>query len=328
MLQRLGYQVDIALNGHDALELFNRHVFDIVFMDIMMPEMNGYQITGRIKERCRSRFVPVIFLTALRNEDALARCIESGGDDFMSKPFSFAILEARIRSMERIRRMYEEVSVKNRTIENLLDITRDNERLADSIFTRLVREYSTTIEAIRVLQRPAEAFCGDLVLTTRLPDGNVRILVADFTGHGMAAAVGALPVTMLFRSMSQQGCSDTALLAKINSRLYELLPVDLFMAACLATVDVKTSHFTFWNGGMPDAWLLDHGIITPLESRHLPLGIQAELDTRPERYQFELSDRLLIRSDGLHEAGNRDQQMLGEQALTEQRQSTGPATRR
>ncbi|MGM0632892.1 MAG: ATP-binding SpoIIE family protein phosphatase [Pseudomonadota bacterium] len=317
MLQRLGFEVDIAVNGQDALALFDRHAFDIVFMDIMMPEMNGYQIANQIKKRCGSRFVPIIFLTALRNDDALARCIDAGGDDFMSKPFSFVILEARIRSMERIRQMYEELSGKNRLIENLLNVTRDGERLADRIFTRLVHEHSTPIAALRILQRPAEAFCGDLVLTARLPDGNVRILVADFTGHGMTAAVGALPVATLFRSMCEQGLSDAALLAAINDRLYELLPVDLFMAACLVTVDVKNNFFTFWNGGLPDALLLDHGITTALESRHLPLGIQAELNARPEQYEFELSDRLLIRSDGLHEATDRNGRMLGEANLVE-----------
>lgn len=315
MLERLGFQVEIALNGPDALALFDSRVFDIIFMDIMMPDMNGYEVSLKIKQRSGERFVPLIFLTALRNDDALARCIEAGGDDFMSKPFSFVLLEARIRSMERIRRMYEELSGKNRTINNLLDITRNSERLAERIFTRLVHEHSTPIDTIRILQRPAEAFCGDLVLTTRLPDGNVRILVADFTGHGMTAAIGAMPVATLFRSMSRQGRSDAALLAKINQRLCELLPVDLFMAACLITVDVRQGHFTFWNGGMPDAWLLDHGIVTPLESRHLPLGIQAELDARPEQYQFELSDRLLIRSDGLHEASNHHGRALGEQAM-------------
>lgn len=317
MLERLGYQVDIALNGPDALALFDSHTIDIVFMDIMMPDMNGYEVTPLIKERSGSRFVPVIFLTALRKDEALARCIDAGGDDFMSKPFSFVLLEARIRSMERIRQMYEELSENNRTIANLLDITRGSERLAQRIFTRLVHEHSTPIDAIRVLQRPAEAFCGDLVLTTRMPNGKVRILVADFTGHGMTAAVGAMPVATLFRSMSGQGRSDAALLAKINQRLYELLPVDLFMAACLITVDIRHGNFTFWNGGMPDAWLLDHGVITPLESRHLPLGILAELEIRPEQYEFELSDRLLVRSDGLHEASDPQGMALGEQTLAD-----------
>ena len=74
------YEVVEAVNGEQAIECFSLHEPDIIFMDVMMPVMDGYEATRRIKALAGDHFVPVIFLTAMSDEKALARCIEVGGD--------------------------------------------------------------------------------------------------------------------------------------------------------------------------------------------------------------------------------------------------------
>ncbi|MDE3019466.1 MAG: response regulator [Nitrospirota bacterium] len=81
ILSREGHRVVQAENGLEAVAAFERDRPDLVLMDIMMPVMDGYEATRRIKARCGGRFVPVIFLTAITDATQLAACVEKGGDD-------------------------------------------------------------------------------------------------------------------------------------------------------------------------------------------------------------------------------------------------------
>ncbi|WP_233519398.1 response regulator [endosymbiont of Ridgeia piscesae] len=80
LLKKLGYQVIQAVDGADAVEKFRQHSIDIVLMDVMMPVMDGYAATEIIKSETADKFIPVLFLTAMTDDKALARCIEVGVD--------------------------------------------------------------------------------------------------------------------------------------------------------------------------------------------------------------------------------------------------------
>ena len=108
MLQKDGHTVYVAENGQEAVTLFEQHQPDLVLMDVMMPYMDGYEATSRIKALTGERFVPVIFLTAMTDAQALVHCVECGGDDFLHKPYKHAILKAKIAALERVRQLYIE----------------------------------------------------------------------------------------------------------------------------------------------------------------------------------------------------------------------------
>ena len=86
MLEKEGHQVIQAENGRIAVGYACEYLPDMILMDVMMPEMDGYEATTMIKEKLSSIFIPVIFITAVADSDALAKCIEAGGDDFITKP--------------------------------------------------------------------------------------------------------------------------------------------------------------------------------------------------------------------------------------------------
>ena len=88
VLRKEGHAVVTAEDGRKAVDLFEREQPDIVIMDIQMPVMDGYDATQLIKTRSGGRFVPVIFLTSMSEEESLVHCIKRGGDDFLTKPCS------------------------------------------------------------------------------------------------------------------------------------------------------------------------------------------------------------------------------------------------
>jgi len=103
-----GHQVVEASSGAEALEVFQREKPDLVLLDIMMPGMDGYEVCRRLKKNQASDFVPIIMVTALAETDALVRGLAEGADEYVTKPFDAVELMARVGSMLRIRRMYQE----------------------------------------------------------------------------------------------------------------------------------------------------------------------------------------------------------------------------
>ena len=107
-LAKDGHQVVEATSGAEALEVFQREEPDLVLLDIMMPGMDGYEVCRRLKEKQASDFVPIIMVTALTETDALVRGLAAGADEYVTKPFDAVELMARVGSMLRIRRLYQE----------------------------------------------------------------------------------------------------------------------------------------------------------------------------------------------------------------------------
>jgi class 3 adenylate cyclase len=103
-LGRDGHAVSVATDGHSALELIGKTEFDLILLDLMMPDINGYDVLRRLKEDPAVRHVPVIMISALDEIDSIVRCIEAGAEDYVSKPFDPVLLGARIdASLERKR---------------------------------------------------------------------------------------------------------------------------------------------------------------------------------------------------------------------------------
>ena len=103
-LQQNGYQVLSAANGVEALEMFNQSLPDLVIIDLMLPEMSGFELTEQIRKKS---FVPIIILSAANDELSIIKGLELGADDFIKKPFSPLELEIRIRGLlKRIGRVH------------------------------------------------------------------------------------------------------------------------------------------------------------------------------------------------------------------------------
>jgi DNA-binding response OmpR family regulator len=98
-LQRSGYRVLVASDGEEALALALEHTPDLAVLDVMMPKLDGYEVTSRLRGEDATRAMPVILLTARAQEADVARGFESGADDYLRKPFSPQELRARVQAI-------------------------------------------------------------------------------------------------------------------------------------------------------------------------------------------------------------------------------------
>jgi len=313
-----GHEVEVAENGREAVDKFIEWTPDLVLMDIMMPVMDGYEATRLIKQHAGDRYVPVFFLTALSDEAALARCITFGGDDFLTKPYSRVILKAKIDALERVRRLHAEIHEQRDQLAEYQRRQQHEFEVAEKVLARIVHTGCLNSEQIKYLLSPVAIFNGDLLLAARKPSGGLHVLLGDFTGHGLSAAVGTVPVADIFYDMTHRGFLLGDILSQINTKLRVVLPADVFLAAMLIDLDGSHSRLTIWNGGCPDLILRRrNGAIETLPSSHLPLGVvdEGEFDRMVQVLEVEDGDRIFAYSDGVVEARNPDGEMFGQERI-------------
>ncbi|WP_407951129.1 SpoIIE family protein phosphatase [Permianibacter fluminis] len=319
LLQREGHSVIEAENGRLAVQQFLTEQPDIVLLDVLMPELDGYEAAIQIKMMAGSRLVPIIFLTALTDVAALARCLEVGGDDFLTKPYQKLILQAKLRAFTRMQQLYDTVSRQRDEIHFHTERLVREQQLAKILFDNIAHPGCLDAPTIRYQLSPMYIFNGDVLLAAEKPAGGLHVLLGDFTGHGLPAAIGAMPVSEIFYGMTQKGFSLVDILTEINQRLKEILPTGVFCCAISADIDFRSGMLELWNGGMPDAFLArsGRGILTRFSSQHLPMGVVGRDRFRPQvqRAIFSPEDRLLLTSDGVIETSNANGEMFGSERL-------------
>jgi CheY-like chemotaxis protein len=314
LLKRHGYSVVEAEDGLQAIEKYIEHQPSIIFMDLMMPVMDGIESCKKIKALCgKTSFVPIIFVTAVSDEDKLSECIESGGDDFIGKPVDLQVLKARIKSMERLGLLYDAYfSMVGR-------IQRDQE-LAKNVFNSVILTDSPVCNEIKILLQPAETFSGDMFLSAISPAGELHVMLADFTGHGLGAALGAIPASDVFKAMVAKGFSGDKILAAINKKLKKILPIGMFMATQYLVVRKDFDYVSICICGMPDVFIRCHQerkIKHLVRSSSFALGVMSNVDFKQlfEKVAITEGDSIILCSDGVTEAVNLQNELFGEDRL-------------
>ena len=145
-LGRLGYAVTLAEDGFSALELLARQDYDLVLLDVVMPEMNGFDVLEELKADDRLRHVPVIVVSALDGIDWVARCIANGAEDYLPKPFDPIILKARIEASLEKKRLRDrevmylaEIEVQKKRSDELLHVILPSEVVDELKMTNQVQ---------------------------------------------------------------------------------------------------------------------------------------------------------------------------------------------
>ena len=116
-LRAAGYEVVEAYDGEEALEKVEEESPDLILLDVMMPKMDGFEVCRRLKDDERTAFIPVVIVTALTDRADRIRGVEAGADDFLTKPVDHTELSVRVKSLLRIKHLYDELAKINETLE-------------------------------------------------------------------------------------------------------------------------------------------------------------------------------------------------------------------
>ena len=203
------YRVRLATGGARALELAKRHPPDLVLLDVMMPDINGYEVCRQLKRDIRTRDIPVIFITALSQAEDEARGFEVGGADFIHKPISPPTLRARVRTHLQVKAWRDSLRRRNDGLEaQLSERLHQVERLRDATLFVMVslaefRDEDTgnhvkrTQEYVRVLAEHLLAHPGEDAVAAELDDAAVDLLAKSAPLHDIGKV--AIPDGILLK---------------------------------------------------------------------------------------------------------------------------------
>jgi len=319
IVRKEGHQVFSAKNGLEAVAIFKEQHPDIVLLDALMPELDGFDAARQIKELAGDELVPIIFLTSLQDTESLVHCLDAGGDDFLSKPYNRVILKAKIKSFNRMRGLHNTMIMQRDLLSQHHQRLLQEQTVAKQVFDNVAHSGCLNASNVRFFLSSLAVFNGDVVVAAIRPNGNMMVLLGDFTGHGLPAAIGAMPLASTFYGMVHKGFSMSDVLREINKKLKTILPIGLFCCATMIDFNFRRKRIKVWNGGLPPGVIYrgsDRTVI-PLRSTHLPLGVLHDKSFKDDVQVYELQryDRIFMWSDGIHEARNFDGEMFGEERL-------------
>jgi two-component system sensor histidine kinase/response regulator len=149
-LERQGHEVQTVSSGSEAMRILGEAPFDLVLLDIMMPEMDGYEVLGRIKADGRLQNIPVIMISALNELQSVVRCIEAGAEDYLTKPFNPTLLKARIGACLEKKRGRDRESALFEQLQNNYMRLQELERQRDDMRNMIVHDLRTPLTALIV----------------------------------------------------------------------------------------------------------------------------------------------------------------------------------
>lgn len=319
MLKKGGYDVVLAEDGHQAVILFQQENPDLVFLDVLMPNLNGMDAAKEIRRLSGDVFTPIVFLTSLADTHSLVNCLEAGGDDFLSKPYNAVIIEAKIKAFYRMREMNQTMIRQRDQIELNNKHLMQEQEVAKQVFDKITFAGTLDLPIIRKYMSALAVFNGDVLLADLSPTGSLLMLLGDFTGHGLPAAIGSMPLASIFHGMARKGFSIGDIIREINGKLYQTLPVGLFCCATAVDINFHKRRALIWSGGLPEGGIYKaaNSQFEPIKSTNLPLGVLSnrEFNHTPIRYDLEVGDQIFLWSDGILEARKPDGELFGEDRL-------------
>jgi adenylate cyclase len=316
-LQRQGHAVTVAVDGSQALELMRSAPFDLVLLDIMMPQMNGYEVLEHLKADEKLRYIPVIMISAVDDIDSIVRCIQLGAEDYLSKPFNPVLLKARISACLEKKRLRDQ---EQAYLQKLADEQEKSERLLLNILPKAIAERlksgeSTIADSFADVTVMFADLVGFTKLSTHLsPAELVELLNEIFSAFDELAdryglekiktigdaymVVGGLPTPSddHAEAIAEMAIEIQATIAKVRTKSDRQLSIRIGIHTGPVEAGViGTKKFTY------DLWGDTVNTASRMESQGIPGGIQvtvATYDRLRDKYVFEERGIIQVKGKG------------------------------
>lgn len=325
-LRRSGYTVSAIANGLHALALARKQKFDLVLLDMIMPGLDGFQVLAKFKAEPGLRDIPIIMLSALDEENGIARSIEMGAEDYLAKPFNPVFLRARIGAcLEKKRLRDRELATHRALVSTQKRLASELAEAAAYVRSLLPAPLEDRLK-VRWQFQPSAELGGDCFGYHWLDDGRLAIYLLDVSGHGVGAALLSVSVLNVIRVKSLAGADfgDPASVLRLLNREFQMQRQNnLIFTIWYGVFDSTTRRLSYASGGHPPAILLLPGDGVPAKAHELSthgrvLGVDPDAGFTAETCIVPSGSRLYVFSDGAFEVAGLDGRTRGLADFTHQ----------
>jgi serine phosphatase RsbU (regulator of sigma subunit) len=295
------YKIRVATNGAKALELANATPLpDLILLDVMMPEMDGYEVCSRLKLDSQTRDIPVIFLTGQTEIENETRGFQLGAVDYIHKPFSPAVVMARVHTHLMLRGVREQLAQQLHIIQKELETARQ-------IQLSILPTEIPKIEGLDIAARyiPMTSVAGDFYDFIVVDEKRLGILVADVSGHGMPSALIASMLKIALAAQVPHAADPAQVLSGLNQALCGKFDHHYVTAAYLF-LDMAKGMLTYAGAGHPPLllWGASSAGVRDVEKNGLFLGKFPWATYSSVDLPLKAGDWCLLYTDGIPETTN------------------------
>jgi sigma-B regulation protein RsbU (phosphoserine phosphatase) len=295
------YKTKVATNGEKALAIATAEDKpDLILLDVMMPGMDGYEVCRRLKADPTTQNIPVIFLTGQTGTDDETKGFEVGAVDYIHKPFSEAVVKARVRTHLMLREAHEQIA------QQLVEINIELEMARQIQLSILPRE-TPKISGLEIVARylPMTSVAGDFYDFIIVDEQHVGILMADVSGHGLPSALIASMLQVALTAQVAHASDPARVLSGLNRALCGKFERN-FVTAAYVFVDMEKNQLTYAGAGHPPLlfWRKSDGKVTEVLENGMVLGMFDEAPYTSLQLSIAPGDRGVLYTDGIIEAKN------------------------
>lgn len=302
LLQNEDYSVDFAMDGQAALEWVDKKDFDLILLDVMMPEMNGFEVCERIKADPEKQKIPVVFLTAKTDLESTIKGFCAGAVDYVNKPFNKEELLARVSTQLELKKARDEIELKNKLITSSINYA---EKIQHAVLQSGIKSPGGTHEYF-IYFRPKDIVSGDFYWFNKVDDKFI-VAVMDCTGHGIPGAfMSMLGFTLLNEVVVRDRITDPG---KILNRLREFVIRTLGQKGIISEVhdgmDGAIISFDWENGSLQFSgannplYLIRDNEIIEFKGDRMPLAYYEKMtDFNNHEIQVKENDMICLFTDG------------------------------
>lgn len=314
-------QVLFATSGQAALQKASEEELDLILLDVMMPEMDGYEVCEKLKADSRTSQIPVVFVTGLADEQDEEKGLRLGAIDYVTKPFKPAIVRARVRNHLQARQHQHDLEVAHARLRESLE---KEMRIAHDIQMAMLPTKSGGGESfgnvdVAAVLVPARSVGGDLYNYFLVGPDRLFFAIGDVSDKGVPAALFMVKTNTLLRGVAGTVDALDTLMQRVNRELCRDNDACMFVTLIAGTIDLATGEYELSNGGhnLPVLMRAD-GSCDYLETLTGPaLGFDESAEFPVMRSRLEPGESLLLYTDGVTEAFNSRDEMFSDERLVE-----------
>ncbi len=302
------FATKVATSGEKALAIASgKEKPDLILLDILMPEMDGYEVCRRLKANPDTRDIPVIFLTSQTEAEDETNGFAVGAVDYIHKPFSAAVVKARVRTHLMLREAHAQIA------RQLVEINTELE-MARQIQLSILPSSTPKITGMDIVARyiPMTSVAGDFYDFIVVDERHVGILIADVSGHGLPAALIASMLQVALTAQARHVSEPAKVLAGLNQALCGKFQHN-FVTAAYVYVDLEKNIMNYGGAGHPPLllWRKSTGSASELLENGLVMGQFEEATYDSLQIPIEPGDRFFLYTDGILETANPAQEEFG-----------------